>query len=449
MSLLDYRSFILNESNVNEGRIQDENFDPKDIIEKVKNFSSRIKVEEKKNLLEIWVYLTDRDSQANKINQLLKSDGFDIEQVMRSTSKSFPATEFLLDGTTIRIVFKPVGGMQMTTLNSTITELVPILLWKAGYAGPANPDTMMVACRAVDFSTVTWAGPGDKETAEKYLDMFEESPAYKEKMENAYGIYQWILSQSPKNIIWCYRVKPGNVPKNSRADIYLEPSQGAPFGVSLKAKSTSGGKVRKMSSTFFELCKYYGGNWLNDVVKWGWENVYSGLVQQYISEFPDESKNLEKINASNYWVMGSRAPQKNKDLQAVLDYYWKKDPKNLDQLGYYKIQVYVRDQISNMASSSPEIWSGFIREKTGIGSTFPVKVIEALKSSAKEVHDDSEDSIAAVISSRPITTEPSKTSIKAFSVTYGKEGVYVYDVWNDGGGNKTAAFYDFRIAQVG
>ena len=444
MGLLDYKSWVLN-----EGKEVDEKFDPQDIVDAVKKFASKVKIEEKINTFEIWAYLADRDSQAPQINEVLKKNGFAIEQVMRSSSGSYPATEFKLDGLLVRIVFKPTGGQQMTTLNSTITELVPILLWKAGYSGSADPNAMLTACQAVDLSSVTWASKSDKDSAAKYLDMFDDSPLFKEKMENAYGVYQWILTQTPKDLIWCYRVKPYDVPAKSRADLYLEPTNGKPFGVSVKAKSGGGSKVRKMSSTFFELTKFYGGDWLNNAVKWGWDNIYSGLLQQYISEFPAEADKLGKINASNYWVMTGRAPQKNKDLLAVLDYYWKKDPKSLDQNGYYKMQGYIRDAISRMAETEPETWTAFIREKTGLGSAFPVKVIEASKSTAKEVHDDSEDSIAAVIEARPITAKSSSTALKSFSVTYGTEGTYNYDVWNDGGGNKTAAFYDFRFAHVG
>jgi hypothetical protein len=448
MSLLDYKSFLLNESILNEGKSEDEKFNSQDIVDAIKKFTTKIKIEEKRNTFEIWTYLKDRDSQAGQINELLKKEGFEIDTVMRSSSGSFPATEFYLDGILIRIVFKPTGGQQMTTLNSTITELIPILLWKAGYSGPADPEAMIIACRTVNLSLVNWASKSDMAAAEKYLDMFEESPMYKEKMENAYGIYQWILSQSPKDLIWCYRVKPYNVPAKSRADLYLEPSAGSPFGVSVKAKSTGSAKVRKMSSTFFELTSFYGEKWLDDVVKWGWDNVYSGLVNQYISEFPEDAA-AKKITESNYWTKKGRAPQKNKDLLKIIDHYWKKDPKNLDQLGYYKIQSYVRDTIANMAKVQPDTWTAFIKDKTGIGSVFPVKVVEAFGSKAHEVHTDTEDSIAAVIESRPVTTESSKTSIKSFSVTYGSEGTYVYDVWNDGGGNKTAAFYDFRVAQIG
>lgn len=444
MSLLDYKNFILN-----EGKANDEKFDPEGIVKKIKEFAVKIKTENKKNLFEIWAYLKDRDAQAPKINQVLVNNGFEIEQVMRSSSGSFPATEFTLDGKLIRVVFKPTGGQQMTTLNSTITELVPILLWKAAYTGPANPDTMLIACRTVDLSSITWVSNSDQEAAAKYLDMFDESPSYKVKMENAYGVYRWLLTQTPKDLIWCYRLKPYDVPAKSRADIYLEPADGSPFGVSVKAKSSGSSKVRKMSSTFFEITKFYGGNWLNDTIKWGWDNVYSGLVQQYISEFPAEAETLKTLDASNYYVMGSRSPQKDKKILNVLQYYWGKDKKGLDELGYYKIQGYVRDTIANMAQQSPDVWSAFIREKTGLGSVFSVKVVEAVKDVAKEIHSDSEDSISAVIESRPITSSTSNNSLKSFSVKYGKEETYNYDVWNDSGGNKTAAFYDFRIAQVG
>ena len=74
MILLDYQNFLLN-----EGKEIDDKFEPQDIVDAVKKFASKMKIEEKRNSFEIWAYLSDRESQAAQINEVLKKNGFEIE----------------------------------------------------------------------------------------------------------------------------------------------------------------------------------------------------------------------------------------------------------------------------------------------------------------------------------------------------------------------------------
>jgi hypothetical protein len=439
MELLDYQSFL------NEGKNTDAEFDAKDVIQTIQKLSKKIDVKDKRNSLEIWVYLDDRDSQSKTIDKELQNMGIEVEQVRMSIS-SYPISEFVLDGQTFRLVYKPVAGQAATTLHSTITELVPVLLLKAGYTGSPDPQTMIEACRSVNLDRVSWAGGTDMETAKKYLDMFEDAPLYTEKMGNAFGIYQWCKSQNPKDLVWCYRVKPGNVPANSRADLYLEPSQGAPYGVSVKAKSTASAKVRKTSSTFFEFCDYMNPKLLEDIKTWGWDTIYKGIVDEAIQKNP-EDKNLAKINQSNYWNVGSKTAE-NKLLVAILDAKDKENSKSLDEIGYYKIQEKIRDGIAEEIRKSPDKFAAFLKLKMGISDkVFAVKVVEARGTNAYEVEDDSEESLSAILDERPIVSKigPSLKRIEAY---FGKHK-FDFDIWNSEGGNKTASFYKFRIAQVG
>lgn len=442
MALLDYKSFVLNEN-----ASLDDKFDAKDVANAIEKMSKKISITEKKSTFEIWAYLDDRDSQSKKIDDVLKSNGFNIQKVKRASS-STPVTEFMLDSLLIRVVYKPIGGQAATTLHSTITELVPILLWKANYSGSADPDTMMEVCRNVDLNSITWAVAKDAETAAKYLDEFDQAPLYKEKMENAYGIYQMLKEYNPTDLIWCYRVKPYDIPAKSRADVYVESADSKPFGISVKAKSGSS-KVRKMSSTFFELESFVGGKYLDDLVKWGWSAVYSGILNQYIADGGQEEN--PAIDESNYWSKSGRSPVKNKQLVSILDEMWNKNKKAIDEAGYYKIQDEVRSAICKIINENPFLWEEFLKEKIGLKTVFPVKVIEAKGSTAKEIHDDTEESISATIAERPMVAETVKTNLKSFIVKFGddKKNEFLFDVWNDGGGNKTAAFYDFRIAQIG
>ena len=280
MGLLDYKSFLNESKNLNSNL----SFKPNDIVDAVTGLAKRIVTKPGRGLFEIWVYLEDRDSQIPQIDKILEDDGISIAKITRAVSKGAQCTEFFLDGTLIRIVFKPTGGTAAATMNSTITELVPVLLWKNKYNGPCDPDTMLEACKSVDLDTVTWAGAADKKAAADYLDLFSESSAFKDKMSNAYGIYNLLIQDSIKDMIWCYRTKPGKIPQNSRADLAIIPDSGEPFGVSLKAKASNSAKVRKMSSTLPELCRFIDIKHLDTIKMWGWENVYEPILTEYISE---------------------------------------------------------------------------------------------------------------------------------------------------------------------
>ena len=70
------------------------------------------------------------------VQNFLKSKRIDITEKKTSLS-SENITEFVIGTYTVRIVYKPMsGGMTETTLNSTITELVPCLAWLNGLENP-------------------------------------------------------------------------------------------------------------------------------------------------------------------------------------------------------------------------------------------------------------------------------------------------------------------------
>ena len=90
-----------------------------------------------------------------------------------------------------------------------------------------------------------------------------------------------------------------------------------------------------------------------------------------------------------------------------------------------------------------------MKEKIGIGNNvFPVRVVIGKGSEAHEEKDDSESSVAAKLEQKPITTKVNPKSLKRFMVYYDKDESK-FDIWNDIGGNKTAKFFRFRIAEIG
>ena len=151
---------------------------------------------------------------------------------------------------TIIVVFKPAaGGMQETTLNSSITELFPCIAWEKGWANPTSVDDFYQKLITVDTNTLKCVGSQDREAAKETIAKAPDSSKYQTKMENALGILKYLRiqnKQSPiKSILWGYRAKPTGVDEKHPGDMYITFKDNKVLGVSLKAggKSTHEAKL--------------------------------------------------------------------------------------------------------------------------------------------------------------------------------------------------------------
>ena len=75
--------------------------------------------------------------------------------------------------------------------------------------------------------------------AQETVNRAESSSKFKEKMENALGILNFINDQHSdkpiKQVYWGYRTKPTGVPKGHPGDMFIEYTDKKMLGVSLKA----------------------------------------------------------------------------------------------------------------------------------------------------------------------------------------------------------------------
>ena len=160
---------------------------------------------------------------------------------------------------TIIVVFKSVaGGMQETTLNSSITELFPCIAWENGWANPTSVDDFYQKLITVDTNTLKCVGSQDREAAKETIAKAPDSSKYQTKMENALGILKYLRiqnKQSPiKNILWGYRAKPSGVDDKHPGDMYITFKDNKVLGVSLKAggKSTHEAKLNTYVNPVWE-----------------------------------------------------------------------------------------------------------------------------------------------------------------------------------------------------
>ena len=196
----------------------------------------------------ITVKSGDRDNDRDEILRRLKQIG--VVASLGSTSSSVDPIDGMYDGENYRIEVKPLsGGMQETTLNSSITELFPCIAFENNYR-PKTVEGFMEYLMSIDVNKMNCIHSKDKEAAKETINKAESSSKYTDKMNNAIAISQYLYDESKSkpidSVYWGYRSssKPKGVPPNHPGDIFIKfkGQSGMNFlGVSLKA----GGKKTK------------------------------------------------------------------------------------------------------------------------------------------------------------------------------------------------------------
>lgn len=186
---------------------------------------------------------TDRENDRDEILRRMRQAGVDAN--LGSSSSSVDPIDGIIDNKKFRINVKPMaGGMQETTLNSSITELFPCIAFEKGYT-PTNPQDFHKYLLDVDVSKLKCVNPKDTTAAQETINKADTSSKFEEKMNNAIGITQYITDSNKdkpiRTVHWGYRAKPAGVPKSHPGDMFIEYQDGKFLGVSLKAggKKTS------------------------------------------------------------------------------------------------------------------------------------------------------------------------------------------------------------------
>ena len=196
---------------------------------------------------------------------------------------------------TIIVVFKSAaGGMQETTLNSSITELFPCIAWENGWANPTSVDDFYQKLITVDTNTLKCVGSQDREAAKETIAKAPDSSKYQTKMENALGILKYLRiqnKQSPiKSILWGYRAKPTGVDEKHPGDMYITFKDNKVLGVSLKAggKSTHEAKLNTYVNPVWEA--FGKKSALIDLRKKLHKEVYSKISVKGKPDMPSETE---------------------------------------------------------------------------------------------------------------------------------------------------------------
>lgn len=186
---------------------------------------------------------TDRETDRDEILRRMRQAGIDAN--LGSSSSSVDPIDGEIDGKRFRVNVKPMaGGMQETTLNSSITELFPCIAFEKGYT-PTDAESFHKYLLDIDVSKLTCVNTKDTAAAQETINKADTSSKFTEKMDNAIGILKYLKDahkdKSISEVYWGYRAKPTGVPKSHPGDMFIKYGDGKFLGVSLKAggKKTS------------------------------------------------------------------------------------------------------------------------------------------------------------------------------------------------------------------
>jgi len=326
----------------------------------------------------IKVVSDDRDSDRDEILRRLKNAGI-AANIFSTQTTSVDPIDGDFDGRKFRISVKPKsGGMGESTLNSSITELFPCIAFEKNL-NPTSVEDFMKKLMNIDLSKCKCIIGNDIDAAKITVNSAERSSKYKDKMENALGILDFINDQhkdkSIKNVYWGYRSKPTGVPSNHPGDIFIEYTGIEPkwLGVSLKAggKKTKEPQLNTYHNTIFVNSR---GPDFND--KAGMDTLRKKVYEEVYSKI----KGMPPIDAYD------TRRGKSKTDAAI-----NKLPKR-DQDSYYDnyleiVRQGLVDRFNKSKTASMQyIKDAILREAPDV----PTIVIKAVKSSYEEVTDRDE-----------------------------------------------------------
>lgn len=312
----------------------------------------------------------DRENDAEEILRRVKQSNVDDAKRVSSNSSVDPIVG-THDGRKFTISVKPPsGGMNETTLNASITELFPAIAFEKKY-NPKDVDSFMEYLHDVDITKLKCVGAKDVSAAQDTINKADSSSKYKEKMENAIAIHQYLKDTNKdkpiKNVYWGYRVKPPGVPSNHPGDIFIEFKDKLMLGVSLKAggKKTSEPQLNTYTSKVFE--KFNSQNVLEKLFKTAYTKVYSKI--KGIPSFNDFRKKDVKTTQQ---VLRDLDKKNNRQYETLYNEYLEIMRKGI-------INLFNKDRTSSLNYIKSEV----LRDAPDV----PTLVIKAVGLNYEEVKD--------------------------------------------------------------
>ena len=300
-------------------------------------------------------------------------------------------------GIKLNIVFKNTrGGMQETTLNSTMTELFPAIAFEAGISTKLEPAVFYnKLVEANNQNLGAYKNKSAYDAGKPFLDKAPTSSKFEEKTTNAQAITEWLIGENKrkkiKKVVWGYRnnLKPDGVAPNHKGDIFAVFDDGNILGISLKA---GGAKTAEPQFNSYVRPIFTSFGMLSD---------YAKLEKESYETF---YKGIPGITAENTY--GKQAMTK------VIGAFEKNNIQQYEKL--YDAQLeFVRQYICDMMNKHPaKAKNWLLREVAAEQEGVPLIVLKAAGKTTNIVDDENviKDCVQTSKKANGIKAYPSKTS---------------------------------------
>ena len=363
-----------------------------------KKAGAMLSFEEKKSTKSADVFYAraaDRATARKHVGNHFKSQKLPVT-VKKTSLSSEDVTETAIGGKTVRIVYKPMsGGMTETTLNSTITELVPCLAF-LNNINETKIDNLYKRILELDNAKQKcYVTSSDAKAGKDFIEQMPESSLYSTKMANAIAIRKFLNDTNSKkkikDVYWTYRAKPAGVPANSPADIVIIFNDGSILGVSLKA----GGESTKepLLNTYVKpIYEYFDNGTLS-------KRLREKLLKDIYSKVGITSRNYDDAERNNTWEKLEKVERDNL--------------KKYDEM-YDKALEIIRTDLMKVMTSDYKKFTSYCRKQILKQSEVPVKIIKAVNDTYKEIKDSNKLNVLLSEADK-VTAEASTSSKQNFS----------------------------------
>jgi hypothetical protein len=326
----------------------------------------------------IRVSSADRDNDRDEIFRRLKQAGISAKIV--SASSSVDPIDADYEDHIYRINVKPKsGGMQETTLNSSITELFPCIAFETKY-NPKSVEDFHQYLMTLDVSKLKCVGASDRKAAQETINSADTSSKFQEKMKNAIGVYKYLIEEHNgkpiQNVFWGYRAKPKGVPSNHPGDMFIQYRDGSLLGVSLKAggKKTKEPQLNTYVRPIFTAFKDTKG--LDNLRKTAYTNVYSKI---------DGMPGIDSFDG------GKNGRHKDRSItENILKEYDKKDNRGYEKDYDAMLEIMRQGVVARFNKNKDETMEYIKSEILRDAPDVPTIVIKAISDSFEQVTDTDE-----------------------------------------------------------
>ena len=340
----------------------------------------------------------DRSDAREKIEtELEQISGVKCSRAYVKSKSSMDVTEISGMGDKLYLVYKAAkGGMQETTLNSSITELFPAIAFEKKINPKLLNDKFFNEVLAAhDAKLGVYKNKTASDAGKDIIDKATTSSKFDEKVENAKAITKFLIQENKrktiKKVVWGYRnnTKPDGVNPNHKGDIFTVFDDGNILGISLKAGSAGSAEpqfnsyVRPIFNSFNMLKEF------EKLEKTSYNTYYKGI--------PNIPKVTDYGKAKMTKVVGAFEGSNKKRYEALYD----------EQLEF------VRKTLCDMMNKYPKKAKNWLlSEVAAEQDDVPLIVVKAAGDTTKIIDDENviKDCVQTSKKLNGIKAYPSKTS---------------------------------------